>query len=93
MANKSQVKVNSIVNLNDDGPVIFNSGLTVPTNQQVNVLGNVNITGVSTFSNLNATNVNVSGVVTASSFIGDGSNLTGMNFATESNVFGLALIL
>jgi hypothetical protein len=66
----SKIKVNSIVNQNDDGAPELSRGATVPTGQTFSVNGNANITGI----------------VTASSLVGNGSGLTGLRIATQSNV-------
>ena len=74
----SKIKVNSIVNKNDDGQVELTRGATIPLGQQLSVTGNLNVTGVLTATNYNANGMNITGVVTASSFVGDGSALTSL---------------
>lgn len=74
----SKIKVNSIVNKNDDGEVELTRGAIIPPGQQLSVSGNFNVTGILTAANYNVTSMNVSGVVTASAFIGDGSGLTSL---------------
>lgn len=56
----SKLKVNSIVNRNDDGGPELTYGATIPAGQTFLIQGNANIVGV----------------VTASSFSGSGANLT-----------------
>jgi hypothetical protein len=74
----SKIKVNSVVNKTDDGQVELTRGATIPSGQQLTVNGNLNITGVLTSTNYNATNVNVTGVITATTFVGSGANLTNL---------------
>lgn len=61
----SRVRADIFTNTNADGPPNFSNG--------------VNVTGITSTSNLN-----VVGVVTATSFIGDGSNLTGISAGLSS---------
>jgi hypothetical protein len=89
----SQVRVDSIADLNGTGPVEFSAGATIPSGQTLTNNGNFNITGVSTVSSLIATsNVNVSGVVTATSFVGDGSGLTAVPVVSSSKSIAFAII-
>tara|TARA_Y100000004_G_scaffold153615_1_gene177427 strand:- start:9299 stop:9544 length:246 start_codon:yes stop_codon:yes gene_type:complete len=67
----AKIKVNNIVNFNDDGAPELTQGATIPSGYTLDVNGDVNATGV----------------VTASNFVGDGSNLTQLNIATESKSF------
>ena len=73
----SKIKVNSIVNKNDDGAPELTRGATVPSGQLFNVNGNVNVTGV----------------VTATSFSGNGSGLTNIPVATQSKTIAYKRIL
>lgn len=74
----SKIKVNSIVNKNDDGQVELTRGATISSGQQFTVNGNFNVTGVMTATNYNSNSINVVGVITATSFVGDGSGLTNL---------------
>jgi len=62
----AKIKVNSIVNFNDDGAPELTQGATIPSGYTLDVNGNVNATGI----------------VTATNFVGNGSNLTGLPIAT-----------
>jgi len=73
----AKIKVNSIVNKNDDGAPELTKGATVPSGQTFTAEGNVNIVGV----------------VTATSFVGNGSELTGLSIATPSKAIALKAIL
>ena len=73
----SKIKVNSIVNQNDNGAPELSRGATVPTGQTFSVNGNVNIVGV----------------ITASNLAGNGSGLTGLSIATQSKAIALKRIL
>lgn len=56
----SKLKVDTLSNVNQDAGPSLLKGATIPAGKTLNVLGNIN----------------VSGIVTASSFSGDGSNLS-----------------
>lgn len=89
----STLRVNKLVNLNDDGPVEFTTGLTVPSGQPVNGSLVINTSGIVTSTNLVISNdITVSGVVTASSFVGDGSNLTSVPGTSVSKGIAFTLI-
>lgn len=63
----STLRVNKIVNLNDNGPVEFTKGATLPVGKTIeDTSGNNKIV------------INSSGIVTATAFSGDGSNVTGI---------------
>jgi hypothetical protein len=64
----SVIKVDTLVNSNNDGAVIFEKGAIIPSGQQLTVNGNIN----------------VSGIITATQFSGDGSNLTGIGGSATS---------
>ena len=63
----STLRVNRIVNANDNGPVEFSRGVTVPSGQSIN--GNILI--------------NTSGIVTASTFSGVGAGITTFGVQNE----------
>lgn len=71
----SSLRVHQIVNLNDDGPVEFSTGVTLP--------GDVNITGDGKVA-INA------GIVTANKFSGDGSGVTFPGFLTTRTMISVA---
>lgn len=88
----STLRVNKIVNLNDDGPIEFTKGVEVPIGQSLNGDFVVNTTGVVTSTSLVVNgNMNLSGIVTASSFQGSGINLT--NVPGTPNGKGIAFTL
>jgi len=73
----SKIKVNYVVNKNDDGAPELTRGATVPSGSTFTVNGNVN----------------ASGIVTATSFVGDGSGLTNIPVATQSKIYAYKRIL
>jgi len=73
----SKLKVNRIVNYNEDGPPELTQGATV---------------AVGSVFTVNA-GVNVSGVVTATSFSGSGANLTNIPVATQGKSFVYKLLI
>jgi hypothetical protein len=88
----SQIRVDTITDLNGTGATQLTYGATLPSGSRLNVQGNVNLTGISTVGLLSATNANVSGIVTATTFVGDGSGLTGVQSASSSKSIALAII-
>ena len=88
---QSAIRVNSIVNLTNDGPVEFVNGVTVPAGQTLVAQGDVNVSGVSTVSNIVGTSINAT-TITAGSFSGDGSGLTNIPVVSEARVIAYALI-
>ena len=89
----SQIRVDSITDLNGTGATQLTYGATLPSGSRLNVQGNVNISGVSTVGLLSATNVSVSGIVTATSFIGDGSGLSNITTVSASKSIALKYII
>jgi len=88
----SSLRVNKIVNLNDDGPVEFSTGATIPSGQTLDGDIVINTAGIVTSTSLVVTSgMNLSGVVTASSFRGAGINLT--NVPGTPNGKGIAFTL
>ena len=73
----AKIKVNSIVNRNDDGATELKFGASIPAGQSISGSGNINIVGV----------------VTATSFSGNGSDLTGLIIATASKTIAFKKIL
>jgi len=69
----SVIKVDSLVNSSDTGPVIIEQGGTIPPGQSLNANGNINITGI----------------ITATSFVGDGSNLTDLDNSVGVRQIGI----
>ena len=74
----SSLRVNKIVNLNDDGPVEFSQGAELPAGQVINGQVIINSSGIVTSTSLSVGNMNLIGVVTATTFIGSGIGLTGV---------------
>lgn len=74
----STLRVNKITNLDDNGPVEFTKGASLPSGRSINGDIVINSTGIITSSSLVVNgNMNV-GVVTASTFVGSGIGLTGV---------------
>jgi len=88
----SSLRVNKIVNLNDNGPVEFSTGVTVPAGQAISGDIMINTTGIVTSTSLVVSgNMNLSGVMTATSFQGRGIGLT--NVPGTPNGKGIAFTL
>jgi len=88
----SQIRVDSISDLNGTGAVELTYGATIPSTAKINIQGNINISGVSTVGFLTASNANITGIVTATSFVGNGSGLTGINVASAAKSIAFAII-
>ena len=73
----SKIRVNSIVNANDDGGPTFLRGATVSDGTILNVQGGIN----------------VSGVITASNYVGDGSGLTGLPVVSTGKAWAYNLLI
>jgi len=88
----SQIRVDSITDLNGTAATELTYGATLPALSKLIVNGNINLTGVSTVGLLSATNASVSGIVTATSFVGDGSQLTGIQSVGPSKSIAFKMI-
>lgn len=88
----SKLKINSVVNKTNDGAPTLLRGATIPSGQNLNVVGNVNASGIITASSYDITNINATGIITATSFVGDGSGLTGITAVSASKVYAFNLI-
>jgi hypothetical protein len=88
----SQIRVDSITDLNGTGVVELTYGASFPSGSKLTHNGNINIVGVATIGLLSATDMSVSGIVTASSFVGDGSQLQGVQSVSSSKSIALAII-
>jgi hypothetical protein len=73
----TKIKVNSIVNKNDDGPTELKFGASIPSGQSISGSGGINVVGV----------------ITASEFSGNGAGLTGLPVATKGKSFAYKYIL
>jgi hypothetical protein len=73
----STLKVNYLVNINDNGPPTFTQGIVVSAGYALTCNGGVNIAGV----------------VTATSFSGNGSGLTNLAVVSPSKLIALQFIL
>ena len=73
----SKIRVNSIVNANDDGGPTFLKGAKVSDGTILTVQGNVN----------------VSGVMTASNFVGNGAGLTGLPVVSAGSAWAYNLLI
>jgi hypothetical protein len=88
----STLRVNKVVNLNDDGPVEFTKGAVLPSGETINGSIQINSVGVITSTSLIINgNMNLSGVVTANTFKGAGINLN--NVPGTPNGKGIAFTL
>ena len=75
----STLRVTFITNKDENGPVEFTTGLTIPSGQSIDGDLSINTaTGIITGTSLESTNVNVTGVVTATSYSGIGAGLTNL---------------
>lgn len=88
----ARLKVNTITDRNNSGAPLLIHGSSFPPESQLNVQGNLNLTGVSTVGFLSVTNVNV-GIITASSFIGDGSGLVAVPVVDAGKSIALKIVL
>ena len=89
----SQIRVDSITDLNGTAATELTYGATLPSGSKLTVNGNINVAGLSTIGILSATNAVVSGIVTATSFRGDGSQLTGVQSVSPSKSIALRFII
>ena len=88
----SNLRVNKIVNYNDDGPVEFSTGLTVSSGKSIDGTIDINTTGIVTSTSLVVSQgVSLSGVATAASYVGSGIGLTGV--PGTPNAKGIAFVL
>lgn len=88
----SSLRVNKVVNYNDNGPVQFSQGAIIPSGQTITGDVIINTTGIVTSTTLVVNgNMNV-GVVTANSFSGNGSGLTNVPGTSNSKAIAFTLI-
>lgn len=89
----SKLVVDTIVGRDEDGndtQVLVSAGITV-TGAAFSVLGDINISGVITASQVNTTSgsgLTISGIITANNFAGDGTNLTNLSIASGAQALG-----
>jgi len=88
----SQIRVDSITDVNGTGAVTLSYGASIPSGQLLNVQGDLNISGIATVGFLTAKNANIIGVITATSFVGNGSQLTNVPVVSSSKSIALAII-
>ena len=84
------IRSNSIVNYNGTGPVEFPDSISIGSSI-ISANGDLNLSGVSSFNNINATNI-PSSTISANRFVGDGSQLTGLTTTTSSKIIALKYI-
>lgn len=72
-----EIKVDRLVNRNDDGAPELSKGAVIPSGQIINGAGGISVTGI----------------ITASSFSGSGSGLTNLSVASPSKAIALKFIL
>ena len=89
----SQIRVDTITDLNGFGPTELTYGASLPSGSKLTVQGNINLTGVTTVGFLTASNANVTGVVTATSFVGNGSAISNIPSVSVSKSIALKLII
>jgi len=87
----SQIRVDSISDLNGTGSPELTQGATIPSTGTLTVNGNINSSGIATVGFLSATNVSV-GIITATTFVGDGSGLTGLQVTSPSKSIAFAIV-
>ena len=78
----STLRVQTITNRTDDGPIEFTKGANLPANQSI-VDENGN----------NPIVINAIGVVTATSFQGSGSEITGLTGAPKGRGIGIVYLV
>ena len=89
------VRVDSLTNKNNDGPIEVPFGLTVDDaglGGEFAANGEIDITGITTVGFVTAQHVTI-GVVTATTLFGDGSGLTNVTTITASKSIALKLLL
>lgn len=87
----SKIRVNSIVNKNENGPVEFSKGVII-NNGSLDIFSSLNVTGVMTAANCDIVNANLSGVSTAAFYYGDGSNLSSLPTVSVSKIYAYKLL-
>jgi hypothetical protein len=88
----STLRVNKIVNLNDNGPVEFSQGATIPSGKTLTGDLSVNTSGTVSATTLSATTITASGTVTANAFSGNGSGLTSVPGLPTGKAIALTFI-
>lgn len=91
MAEQSQLKVDSIVDVYGTGAPTLPFGAVIPPGGTLTVNGNINSTGITTLSSIQATQIQA-GTLTAQAFVGDGSQLTGLPTVSDAKIIGLSLV-
>lgn len=91
MSQKSQLKVDRIVDVYGIGSPSLPYGAVIPPGGTLTVNGNIQTTGVSTIGSLESTSITAT-TITASAFVGDGSGLTGLPIVSDSKIIGLSLV-
>jgi hypothetical protein len=86
------LNTDSIVKTNNDGPVNILHGISIPPDIQIDIIGEMSVSGIASVEIVNSSSVNVSGIVTATSFVGDGSGLTGLTTITRGQSIGFKFI-
>jgi len=89
----ARLRVNTIVNRNDNGVVTLGYGASIPSTGSITAFGNATISGVATVGLLTAKNANISGIITATTFIGDGSQLQGVPTVSSAKSIALKIIM
>jgi len=85
------VRVDSLTNKDNNGPIEVPSGLSVDSGELA-ANGKIDITGFTTVGFLTAQHVTV-GIITATTLVGDGSELTNLPTVTPSKSIALKLLL
>lgn len=73
----STLKINKLVNLNDDGAVEFSKGLTLPSGYGLDP---------------ESYKINSSGIVTATTFYGAGTGITGLSGVSTKKAIALSFL-
>jgi len=90
----STLRVNKIVNLNDNGPVSFTQGATIPAGKTLSGDGSLSSTGAISSEDVTVTGnlTSNSGTITATAFSGVGLNLTNIPGTTVGQAIALTII-
>lgn len=90
----STLRVNKIVNQNDNGPVVFNQGAIVPAGKSISGDGSLSSTGAVSSGNITVTGnmTSSTGTISASSFSGTGINLSNVPGTTVGQAVALTII-